>query len=58
MGGAMIRLSGLKLPLDHPAEAMPVAICERLGLEPQQLFGHSVVGGGKDWTPRHPLQTV
>jgi len=58
MGGAMIRLSGLKLPLDHPAEAMPVAICERLGLEPQQLFGHSVVRRGNDARRRSAIQLV
>ena len=54
----MIRLSGLKLPLDHPAEAMPVAICERLGLEPQQLLGHSVVRRGNDARRRSAIQLV
>ncbi len=54
----MIRLSGLKLPLDHPAEAMPVAICERLGLEPQDLRGHSVVRRGNDARRRTAIQLV
>ena len=54
----MIRLSGLKLPLDHSAEAMPVAICERLGLKPQQLFGHSVVRRGNDARRRSAIQLV
>ena len=44
----MLRLSGLKLPLDHPAEAMPAAICERLGLAPQGLLRHVVVRRGND----------
>jgi uncharacterized FAD-dependent dehydrogenase len=44
----MLRLSGLKLPLDHPAEAMPAAICERLGLAPEELLSHAVVRRGND----------
>jgi len=44
----MLRLSGLKLPLDHPTEAMPAAICERLGLAPQELLSHAVVRRGND----------
>ena len=30
----MLRLSGLALPLDHAPDALPAAICARLGIEP------------------------
>ena len=54
----MIRLSGLKLPLDHPAEAMPAAICQRLELEPHELRGHSLVRRGNDARRRNAIQLV
>ena len=38
----MLRLTDLKLPLDHAADALPVAICQRLGLGPEQLIRFSV----------------
>jgi len=44
----MIRLSGLTLPLDHPAEAMAPAICERLRIAPDELLGVEVVRRGND----------
>jgi uncharacterized FAD-dependent dehydrogenase len=44
----MLRLTGLKLPLDHPAEAMAPAICARLGVEPSDLLDHVVVRRGND----------
>jgi uncharacterized protein len=34
----MLRLSELKLPLDHPPEAMAPAICARLGIDPADLL--------------------
>ncbi|AYV47012.1 hypothetical protein CFHF_08890 [Caulobacter flavus] len=34
----MLRLSELKLPLDHPPEAMAPAICARLGIAPADLL--------------------
>ena len=54
----MLRLSGLKLPLDHPDEAMAVAICERLGLEPQQLLRQVVVRRGNDARRKNAIQLV
>jgi len=54
----MIRLSGLKLPLDHPAEAMPAAICQRLGLEPHEVRGHSLVRRGNDARRKAAIQLV
>ena len=54
----MIRLSGLKLPLDHPAEAMPAAICARLNIQPQELRGHNLVRRGNDARRRNAIQLV
>ena len=34
----MLRLTELKLPLDHPPEALPAAIAERLGVEPFEIL--------------------
>ena len=44
----MIRLSGLSLPLDHPAEAMAPAIQARLGIAAQDLLRFDVVRRGND----------
>ncbi|MEJ7934615.1 NAD(P)/FAD-dependent oxidoreductase [Sphingobium sp. AN558] len=44
----MLRLSGLKLPLDHPAEAISAAICARLGISPDALLSHEIVKRGND----------
>lgn len=54
----MLRLSGLKLPLDHDAEAMPAAICQRLGLVPTELLSHIVVRRGNDARKRSAIQLV
>lgn len=58
MGRAMIRLSGLKLPLDHPAEALPAAICARLAIAPARLLGHSLVKRGNDARRKSAIQLV
>ncbi|MET0250432.1 MAG: FAD-dependent protein, partial [Sphingobium sp.] len=54
----MLRLSGLKLPLDHDAEAMPAAICARLGIAPDELRRHIVVRRGNDARKRSAIQLV
>ena len=54
----MLRLSGLKLPLDHPADAMPAAICERLGIEAADLVGHVIVRRGNDARRKTAIQLV
>jgi uncharacterized FAD-dependent dehydrogenase len=54
----MLRLSGLSLPLDHPAEAMPAAICARLGIEPADLLSHVVVRRGNDARKRSAILLV
>ena len=38
----MLRLSELKLPLDHAPEALPALIAQTLGLAPAQIAGHTV----------------
>ena len=44
----MLRLSDLKLPLDHPAEALPAAIVERLGIAPAELLRWEVARRAND----------
>ncbi len=38
----MLRLTEIKLPLDHPDDALRAAICQRLGVTADQLLSHSV----------------
>ena len=38
----MLRLTELKLSLDHPADALPALICATLGIAAQELIGHTV----------------
>jgi uncharacterized protein len=54
----MLRLTGLKLPLDHPAEAMPAAICERLGIEAAELIHHVIARRGNDARRKNAIQLV
>jgi uncharacterized FAD-dependent dehydrogenase len=44
----MLRISELKLPLDHPPEAMAPAICQRLGIPAQDLLNHAVARRAHD----------
>lgn len=44
----MIRLSELKLPLDHPADALAPAICARLGIVPHRLRNFTMFRRGND----------
>jgi uncharacterized FAD-dependent dehydrogenase len=39
---AMLRISELRLPLDHPEEALPAAIVQRLGISADQLLSFKV----------------
>ena len=54
----MLRLSDLKLPLDHPPEALPAAICARLGVAPQDLLGFTVFRRGNDARKRGAILLV
>ncbi|WP_174292522.1 NAD(P)/FAD-dependent oxidoreductase [Sphingomonas bacterium] len=44
----MIRLTDLKLPLHHPDEALPAAICKRLRIGRRDLVRHAVARRGHD----------
>jgi uncharacterized FAD-dependent dehydrogenase len=54
----MIRLSGLSLPLDHPQDALPAAICKRLGIDAPDLRGFTVYKRGNDARRRSAIQLV
>ena len=54
----MLRLSGLSLPLDHDADALPAAICERLGIERGDLREFSIFRRGNDARRRNAIQLV
>ena len=38
----MLRLTEIKLPLDHTDDALSTAICQRLGVAADELLSHSV----------------
>ncbi|MGN6123035.1 MAG: FAD-dependent monooxygenase, partial [Sphingomonas oligoaromativorans] len=44
----MLRLTEIKLPLDHPPEALRAAILERLGIEPDALIDFAVARRAND----------
>ncbi len=44
----MLRLTNLKLPLDHAPDALPAAICARLGILREALRGFTVFRRGYD----------
>ncbi|HEX8777512.1 MAG TPA: hypothetical protein VF738_05280 [Rhodanobacter sp.] len=54
----MLRLTDLKLPLDHPAEALPAAIRAKLGIEPAALRGFSVFRRGYDARKRGAIALI
>ena len=44
----MLRITELKLPLDHAPEALPAAIYERLGIAPQDLLSFEIARRAND----------
>jgi uncharacterized FAD-dependent dehydrogenase len=44
----MLRITELKLPLDHPPEALPAAILTRLGISPEELVSFSIARRAND----------
>jgi uncharacterized FAD-dependent dehydrogenase len=54
----MLRLSGLYLPLDHPADAIAPAICARLGIAAADLRGYTLYRRGNDARRRNAVQLV
>ncbi|HET7930123.1 MAG TPA: hypothetical protein VFL63_01870 [Rhodanobacteraceae bacterium] len=54
----MLRLTNLRLSLDHPAEALPVAICARLGIPREALLKVSVFRRGYDARKRGAITLI
>jgi uncharacterized protein len=44
----MLRITEIKLPLDHPPADLPAAICKRLSITPDALVSYSVFRRGQD----------
>jgi uncharacterized FAD-dependent dehydrogenase len=58
VGGTMLRLSELKLPLDHPPEALPEAIVARLGIAPAELIEWTIARRANDARRRSAILMV
>ncbi|MBU1722457.1 MAG: NAD(P)/FAD-dependent oxidoreductase [Gammaproteobacteria bacterium] len=54
----MIRITELRLPLEHLAEALPTAIAERLGIAPADLLDFTVFKRGYDARKRDAIVLV
>ena len=54
----MLRLSDLLLPLDHPSEALPEAICGRLGIAPGELERFAIVRRANDARKKSAIRLV
>ena len=54
----MIRLTELRLPLEHPPEALTAAVLQRLKLQPADLLGLQIVKRSPDARKKSALQFV
>jgi uncharacterized FAD-dependent dehydrogenase len=54
----MLRVTEIKLPLNHEASALPAAICAKLGLAEADLIAHEVVRRGYDARRRSAISLV
>jgi uncharacterized FAD-dependent dehydrogenase len=54
----MLRLTELKLPLDHPEDALRAAILQRLGIRDDDLLGLSIFKRAYDARKKHALLLV
>jgi uncharacterized FAD-dependent dehydrogenase len=54
----MLRLTEIKLPLDHDATALPAAIRARLGIGEAELVAHEVVRRGYDARRRSAISLI
>lgn len=54
----MIRITELRLPLEHPVAALPAAIAERLGVAPADLLDFTVFKRGYDARKRNAVVLV
>ena len=54
----MLRLTELKLPLDHPADALRAAILQRLELKDDELLSVSIFKRSHDARKKHALLLI
>ena len=54
----MLRLTEIKLPLNHDAAALPAAIRERLGVGEAEVLAHEVVRRGYDARRRSAISLI
>lgn len=54
----MLRLTELRLPLDHPPAALTEAICERLGIASEELERYTVARRGNDARKKSAIKLV
>jgi uncharacterized FAD-dependent dehydrogenase len=54
----MLRITELKLPLDHPASAIKTAILNRLGIDAEELITYTVFRQGHDARKRDAITLV
>ncbi len=54
----MLRLTELTLPLHHPDEALPAAICKRLRITPRELVKYAVARRAHDARDKTDIQLV
>lgn len=54
----MLRLTELRLPLDHPPAALTEAICERLGIISEELERYTVARRGNDARKKSAIKLV
>src|SRR6478752_2499393 len=55
---AMLRITEIKLPLDHPPETLPAAILERLGSNSSELLAFSIFKRSYDARSRNNIQLI
>lgn len=54
----MIRLTEIKLPLDHPPEAIARAACQRLGISATELLSCTVARRAHDARKKHAIMLI
>jgi uncharacterized FAD-dependent dehydrogenase len=54
----MLRLTEVKLPLEHAEDAIKMAILQRLGITPDKLFGYSIFRRGFDARRKSDIHLV
>jgi len=54
----MLRITELTLPLHHPEEALPAAICKRLRITPRELIRHVVARRAADARDKTDIRLV